>query len=609
MDNLEAASRDPKAEYQRRIDALRSQLIPLNRRHAVLGYSKVILLFLGLAVLIWIITSKYISTYWVLAPILLFVFLEILHERVVRAIDRNARATQFYERGIARINDRWAGTGEAGDRFASEAHPYARDLDLFGNGSLFQLICDARTRAGEETLAAWLLAPASPDEVRSRNAAIADLRDRIDLREDLAVLGANLREGMSPDALIAWAESKPTVASSLRRIGTAVLAAVWLASFFTWIAWGIADPRSFGRMTFVVVVISIVNASFGHASRRWLEAAYRADASCKGLPLLAAVMACFESESFSAPKLIELESRLRTAGERPSRSIAQLARLVDFLESNRNIVIALFERVVFYTLQMTFAIEEWHRKFGPSVRAWIAAIGELEALSSLAAYAYEHPGDVFPEFSAESSACFEAEDFTHPLIPAGRAVRNDIRLGGELCLMIISGPNMAGKSTFLRAVGLNAVLAQCGAPVRARRLRLSPLRVAASVCVLDSLQGGISRFYAEILRIKLAMDLAGGPTPVLFLLDELLGGTNSHDRRVGAESVVKSLLDRGAIGMITTHDLALAKIADSLGSCAANFHFEDRVEDGQLRFDYRLSPGVVRTSNALQLMRSIGIQI
>jgi hypothetical protein len=608
-DNPEAAPRDPEAEYQRRIQVLQTQLIPLNRRHAVLGYSKVSLLFVGLVVLIWIITSKYISTYWVLAPILLFVFLEILHERVVRAMDRIARATKFYERGIARINDQWAGTGEAGDRFASEAHPYARDLDLFGNGSLFQLLCDARTRAGEETLAAWLLAPASPDEVRSRNAAVADLRDRIDLREDLAVLGANLRVGMSPDRLVAWAESEPDVASPLRRVAAAVLAAVWLASFFTWIAWGIADPRSFGRMTLVVVLISGVNVGFGHACRHWLGAAHRADASCKGLPLLAAVMERFERQSFSAPKLTELQSRLRAAGERPSRAVARLARLVELLESNRNIVVALFERVVFYTLQTTFAIEAWHQKFGPSVRAWIAAIGELEALSSLAAYAYEHPDDVFPEFSSESSPCFEAEDFTHPLIPSSRAIRNDIHLDRELRLMIISGPNMAGKSTFLRAVGLNAVLAQCGAPVRARRLRLSPLRVAASVCVLDSLQGGISRFYAEILRIKLAIGLAGGATPVLFLLDELLGGTNSHDRRVGAESVVKNLLDRGAIGMITTHDLALAEIAGALGSCAANFHFEDRVEDGQLRFDYRLSPGVVRTSNALQLMRSIGIEI
>jgi DNA mismatch repair ATPase MutS len=168
---------------------------------------------------------------------------------------------------------------------------------------------------------------------------------------------------------------------------------------------------------------------------------------------------------------------------------------------------------------------------------------------------------------------------------------------------------MAGKSTFLRSVGINAVLAQCGAPVRARRLRLSRLSVAASVCVLDSLQGGISRFYAEIARLKLIVDLTRGPSPVLFLLDELLQRTNSHDRRIGAEAIARSLFEHGAIGLITTHDLALAKIADSLGSGAANFHFEDRLENGKLRFDYHLTSGIVQTSNALELMRSIGLDV
>jgi DNA mismatch repair ATPase MutS len=234
-------------------------------------------------------------------------------------------------------------------------------------------------------------------------------------------------------------------------------------------------------------------------------------------------------------------------------------------------------------------------------------VGEFEALLALSNYAYEHPADVFPEFAAESP-WFEAEAFAHPLLPESQAVRNDLRLGGDFRLLIISGPNMAGKSTFVRSVGINAVLAQCGAPVRARRLRLSPLAVTASICILDSLQGGVSHFYAEIMRLKQITDLTGGTLPVLFLLDELLQGTNSHDRRVGAEMIVRSLVRQGAMGMITTHDLALTRIADSMGTRAANFHFEDRIENGKLRFDFRLTPGVVQTSNALTLMRSIGLE-
>jgi DNA mismatch repair ATPase MutS len=182
-------------------------------------------------------------------------------------------------------------------------------------------------------------------------------------------------------------------------------------------------------------------------------------------------------------------------------------------------------------------------------------------------------------------------------------------LDANLRLVILSGANMAGKSTLVRAVGVNAVLAQCGAPVRAERLTMSPLAVTASICVLDSLQGGVSRFYAEIRRIKQIEDLAGGAVPVLFLLDELLSGTNSHDRRIGTESIVRTLVERGSIGLVTTHDLALTEIADSMAPRAINLHFEDRFDNGELVFNYRLAPGVVRSSNALQLMRSIGLKV
>jgi len=602
-------SRAPEDEYHRRLERLRTELTRLESRHRLFGYAKLSVLIIGILAAVWIVFSRAISPYWVIVPVAAFIVLVVLHDRVERAIERDARATLYYKRGLARIHNEWAGSGESGDHFATDTHPYARDLDLFGNGGMFQLLCDARTAAGEETLASWLLAPASSDEARARQAAVSDLRDRLDLREDLAVLGEHLRAGLRPDALISWAESSPIVASKFSRIIAPVLAILWIASVLIWIIWGLfIDQRLILDLLAPPVAMSIVNATFSNMHRRWLENVPVYMASFKGLRLLGAVMARFERETFSAPKLVELQGKLRTEGVAPSRAVRQLGRLSERLESSANLIVVAVNRYVFYMLRIAFAVEAWHTKFGGSVRTWVAAIGELEALSSLAAYSYEHPADPFPEFTADSP-CFEAEDFAHPLIPADRAIRNDIALGGGLRLMIISGPNMAGKSTFLRGVGINAVLAQCGAPVRARRLRISPLSVAASVCVLDSLQGGISRFYAEILRVKAAIDLASGPVPVLFLLDELLGGTNSQDRRVGAQMVVKNLVERGAIGLITTHDLALAEIADTLRPQAANFHFEDRIEDGKLRFDYRLSPGVVRTSNALQLMRSIGIDV
>jgi DNA mismatch repair ATPase MutS len=272
----------------------------------------------------------------------------------------------------------------------------------------------------------------------------------------------------------------------------------------------------------------------------------------------------------------------------------------------------LFNAFVFYTPQFTMAAERWRARFGPAIRGWLDTVGEFEALAALAGYAYEHPADVMPEISEPTSgsravACFEAEDLAHPLMARSKAVGNDLKLGQEPQMMIVSGPNMAGKSTFLRGVGLNAVLAQCGAPVRAKRLQMSSLKVGASICVLDSLQGGVSRFYAEIQRLKVLADLAGGGVPLLFLLDELLSGTNSHDRFEGTRLVVEELVEKGAIGLVTTHDLALTTIPEKMNGAGQNCHFEDRIEDGELRFDYRLRPGVVQTSNALKLMEAVGL--
>jgi DNA mismatch repair ATPase MutS len=244
---------------------------------------------------------------------------------------------------------------------------------------------------------------------------------------------------------------------------------------------------------------------------------------------------------------------------------------------------------------------------GPRISEWLLAVGQIEALNSIAGYAAEHPDDVWPEIIAGGPPIFDGQGITHPLLPAG--VRNDILLSPEMRLLLISGSNMSGKSTMLRSVGLNVVLAWAGMPVRARRLRVSRLEVGASMRVQDSIQDGKSRFYAEITRLRQIMDLASAPIPLLFLLDELLSGTNSHDRAIGAEAIVTSLVKGGAIGLVTTHDLALAGIAVKLAPHGANVHFEDHVEDGRISFDYKMRPGVVEKSNALELMRSVGLEV
>jgi DNA mismatch repair ATPase MutS len=281
---------------------------------------------------------------------------------------------------------------------------------------------------------------------------------------------------------------------------------------------------------------------------------------------------------------------------------------MELLHSRDNVAVRVIGPPLLWTTQVAFAIEAWRKKYGQSVRRWLAGVGEIEALSSFGSYSYEHPGDPFPEF-AEAGACFEGEGLGHPLLPESRSVRNDIRLSSELRVLVVSGSNMSGKSTLLRTVGVNAVLALAGAPVRARRLRLTPLTVGASIRTLDSLQGGTSRFYTEIKRLRQLVDLTKDSRPVLFLLDELLHGTNSHDRRAGAEAVIRTLVERNSIGLLTTHDLALAHIVDVLAPRAANVHFEDHLENGRITFDYLLRDGLVRKSNALELMRSVGLDV
>ena len=589
----------PAELYSHRLRELNLLQAGEQRRERLLGYAKLVVAALTLiAALLFLHYLRALE--FLLVPVCAFLVLAVVQEKLIRRLRFRARAIAFYERGLARIEDRWAGSGESGERFLDPLHPYARDLDLFGAGSLFELLCTARTRAGEETLAAWLLAAAPVDEVLSRQAAVRDLKERVEFRERLLSQGESVRLGVRPEALAAWGERGPVFAKRSTRVVTSVLAVLWILSMVLWGVYGLAD---------VAVAITIFNLAWAHRLyRRLEEAAGSLEKAADDLELLAGVLSLLETEKFNAAKLLELQASLRRDGIAPSAAIRRLARLAEAVRQRENRLLKVPDLVTFWSAQLVFTAERWQQEFGPAIRGWLKTVGEFEALTALAGYAYEHPRDVVPEF-VESGPLFDAVGIAHPLLPAAKAVRNDFKLGEGLQLIVLSGPNMAGKSTFIRSIGVNAVLAQSGAPVRAERLRLSPLTVAASICVLDSLSGGVSRFYAEIHRVKLIFDLAAGAVPVLFLLDELLSGTNSHDRLAGSEFIVRRLMERNAIGMVSTHDLALAGIPNAMGGRALNCHFEDRLESSKLIFDYKLKPGVVKTSNALELMRSIGLGV
>jgi len=593
---------EPAAEYARRLAARRRTARELSRRERWLSQGR-LLVFLGTAAgagFVWVRSAAPLAM--LLPPVFLFVLLVVLHDRVIRARRRAERAAALYERGLARLESRWIGGGEPGERFLSGDHLYAADLDVFGRGSLFELLCTARTRAGEDTLAAWLCAPAPPEEVRARQAAVAELAAQLDLREELALLGDEIRAGLAPEVLARWAVEP--VPSSQRRLRTAsaALAAAALASLGLWLA------GAWNGLPFLGV-LAIEAAVGALARRRTVAIARGVEKPCRDLALLGELLARLESERFDSPKLVSLRKTLDTQGVPPSRRVARLRLLVELLDARRNQLFAPLAALVLWTTQLTRAIEAWRAACGAAVPQWLATVGEVEALCAFAGFAYEHPEHPYPEIVEGGGALFEAEGLGHPLLPGKRCVRNDLRLGGELRVLVVSGSNMSGKSTLLRSVGTNVVLAQAGAPVCAQRLRLSPLTLGASIRIQDSLEAGSSRFYAEITRIGRLVERASQRLPLLFLLDEILAGTNSHDRRIGAEAVVRGLVERAAIGLVTTHDLALARIAEALAPRAANVHFEDQLQDGRMCFDFRLRPGVVQKSNALALMRAVGLEV
>jgi len=607
---------DPREAYSRLLAQRRAEIAGRELRHRKLGYLRLMVVLAAAVMALLALGWQSLSILWTLAPGAVFAALMVVHDRILKDLERRRRAAAFFETAIARLDGKWSGAGEPGDRYLTADHPYAADLDIFGKGSLFELLSTARTHIGEETLARWLLSPAEPETVRSRNQAVDELRPRLDLREGLAVVGEEARTGVDPISLAAWGETPATMAHPKLRLIMWLLTALGVAGFAALATWIVAmggfihlRPGLDHAARDVALVVLLVNLLFLHRHKAATTTVIAAvEEAAHELELLSEVLFRLERENFQSPLLAALRQSLDSSGEPPSRHIARLNKLVERLDSRDNVAVRVLDPFILWTMHTAAGVENWQRRSGPAVRRWLTAAGEIEALCSFAGYAFDNPGDPFPEF-VEGSVLIDAEGICHPFLPPEQAVRNDARLGRAPQVLIVSGSNMSGKSTLLRTLGVNVVLAQAGAPVRARRLRLTPLAIGASIKLSDSLQGGVSRFYAEILRIRQILTLTAGALPVLFLIDEFLAGTNSHDRRIGADALVRGLVERGAIGLVTTHDLALADIVEALGDRAANVHFEDHVEDGKILFDYVMRPGVVRKSNALELMRSVGLEI
>jgi hypothetical protein len=584
---------DVLLRYEDRIAAIQTGL-EQTRLHSGVATIALVMMVALVLLLGALAVRQRISLLWPSLPVPLAAALASRLGKYRDAQSRGRRLRAFYDRAVARVRGCWVGQGATGMEFHEPAHLYAGDLHVFGEGSLFELICVARTGIGQRGLAEYLKQGATVAESRRRQEAVRELSGQTDLRERLASLGRFDFAESTWETFSAWLDSPALVFPRYLRavLLTSVLLLVVLAALAPW---PLAAPG--------IVVLVAFHAAVGLRYRDGVRSALASlgpvsveiEVLREGLELLAA-------SRFRSAKLRELAEQTRGSAER----LRRLERMLDGLQQRNKEWFFVPSLFLMVATQLCLAIEDWRVRHGASLRIWIDAWGEFEALHSLANYADENPGHVFPSFSPANE--FVAAELGHPLLPDATCVRNDVGLNGESRFYVVSGSNMSGKSTLMRAIGLNAVLAYCGAPVRAKALRLSNLSICASLSVVDSLLQGKSKFMAEMERLRRTIEVAVAGQPVLFLIDEILSGTNSPDRRVAAEAIVRTLVTHGAIGVLSTHDLALTEMASpALGG--VNVHTGSRDGSDPLDFDYRLKPGITNESNALAIARMAGVPV
>lgn len=570
----------PAEQYQARLEVWKKVLETEDARYRRLSDLRMWVVIAGAAAA-WFWTPMY-----AIGPAVLFFGLIVWHSRIDEKRIAARRGIEYFQRGLKRLQGKWAGTGSTGERFRDSNHVYADDLDVFGRGSLFELLSTARTSAGEQTLASWLSQPAnSGAAVTERQHAVAELRPQVDLRETAALAGddihANWRLSRMPD----FPSAAPVVC--------------WLVTLSSLVSAAGFAMSLWPSTPLIASALAALGVTYWLRHPIW-QGLECLDSSARELDLLVRLLHHLEERRFETPLL----RKLREDVSGSSREVAYLKRLVTLADTGRNQYLIPIMIPLLWNAHVSYAMWRWQQRHRVHVDQWMSALAEFEALCSLSCHAFENPDHTFADLTDEP--LFEARDLGHPLLAPASCIRNDVAFGGPVRMLIVSGSNMSGKSTLLRSIGLNVILAMAGGAVRASSLRLGRFAVGASLRTADSIQDGKSRFYAEITRLKQITDLTAGPVTTLFLLDELLSGTNSHDRRIGAQGILRALLDRGAIGLVTTHDLALASIAESIGA-VRNVHFEDHVENGEIRFDYKMREGVVTRSNALELMRAVGL--
>ncbi len=601
---MTAAFAQRAAAHERQRDAARRQSTRISRLRLAAVLPGVVCLLAGL--------SRDAHPLLLVSGIVLlivFAVLVVIHSRVEERVEWHDALRTVCVRSVARIERRWDDlpSGDAPAGVDVTHHPFAIDLDLFGRASLFQWLGPGATALGRATMARWLLAPADGDEIAARQAAVAELAAPPEWREEFAAHGvvSGAARQAEVDRLFAWAEGRGPERGRRRVLQASAIAIVtsqWLLFVFWWT--GAIAAALWLIPLLAGIVLSFVTAD--HVQHEF----DRAGSGQRALSRFAALLEQATGRAFTSDRLRRVHEQLDAHDASAPRSMRRLNRILGFSELRRGAAILHFpvQAATLWDFWVLFALDRWRQRAGAHVRRWLEALGELDALALLAAIRHENPEWAPPKIGDEP--IFTAERLGHPLIAGDRRVPNDVSVGPPGTLLLVTGSNMSGKSTLLRAIGLNAVLAQAGGCVCAARLRMPVVNLQTSIRVQDSLELGLSYFMAALARLKAVVDAAernDRSRVLLYLLDEILQGTNSVERGIAVRAVARHLLDAGAIGAMTTHDLTLAG-EEPLQSSAQLVHFTESLDaSGSMSFDYRLRPGLATSRNALRLMQLIGI--
>lgn len=585
------------------------------RRHNQLAFWRLIW-FIGSVIIIWLLIrldQQLAAVGTLLMGIIGFLILLKKHQIVRRERDLNHQLAFINQDEAARLKRQYL-RPETGEQFASPTHNYSGDLDVFGKHSLFRLLNRTHTHEGQNRLAAWLKAPSSPDSIRLRQQAVSELKPQLDWRQQFEAL-AYIEEtvGRSPDELVKWAAADisplPAYLNSIRFI----LPAITLGLFVSWLLGYVSGAAVLVGLAIHGIILSQIAARAKEVS----EQTFGISAALRAFQALFQQAKQLESNTVRLRAIQQaLTSNTRSAEE----AIGHLFKLTEGLNYRRNpYFFLLFGVATLWDVQYLLQLERWRKTHGPDLSRWFEALGELEALNSLAGFAYAHPAYVTPDI-VEDELTLDFTSAAHPLLPPDRSVANSLTLTGAGQTVLITGSNMSGKSTFLRTVGANVVLALAGSVVSAERFWCSPVRVFTSMRTQDSLEESTSSFYAELKRLQTLINLTKQPAgtsparfdrqtlPVLYFLDEILKGTNSADRHRGAEALIRQLHHTTASGFVSTHDLELGQLTDADGF-VRNYHFQSDLLNGELVFDYKLREGICQSFNASQLMKAIGIEM